>query len=1149
MVLDYLDPTPNYRLQQICHTLKAIHGVDISRQLQDIDRLQETFNNYTVQRDKLIESSSFNSYLHNPEYIKSMLILEALRIQLTEVAPRRRPKQLVKEAQDSTMATKEQQRLEFARKLEQFATHTAPPSKTGKLSTPEKQLQDQKDLFVIALQTIADKLAHRGTLFAKSEETSLTPLEVKIAKLMRHAESAGILDSLDQKRMDMVVNKGVEMYGNELLAARGATTAPYAQTDKTIDETNGVNEEMSLEIRQRNVAKVLKKLNGISGFTKHWKDQPAMPEKIANFIVDKMSNGFSFKDALVMSHRQVTESKKPDVDGDGIPDWADKHPHKAGGKEDRKLSEFQDDDMFGDIGQDVDHKDPVLQHDIQDIGTVKGVNVHQSDANHDDVKHYEYQASMARSELYRNAKYAMSMMHQISPDDEIQPWIAAALTKAAGYLDKIYHYLDYYKTFEPEQLPEDMDGDMELGETSGSVARENLMLICEYSTKLFDMIKPGDHLEGWVAMKLTTASECISSSKHYLEYVNFEQHGMDDHFDEARHAARKEIAEAAIKSARGRRRLREQQDLAQAETLLAAKDLSDQLQQTAEKVAKMGVEDLMPLVDVMRDQFGPEAAQGFNDTVKAALEGLLDNVTTTKEQVDGSIDTLQGGGIPSQPSNELPAGPEVTGADEFGDEESEDDGLGATPPAAGEKSEPLGRSKKDELAEDFGLASIAAPALGTKAWDKLQDMRRKKKLAQQAKSNDQSQKDAETKVTEASKKCMECGTGMYMETRNGKMKCNNCGSVAVSESTMQGFMRGDRVKHKTQKLGVGTVVADPEDNEYPVKFGNDPEVYYTPAEDLVLISEGKKGKIPPQFLANIKKKKAQAGKKWGKVDENMMQPSLTGVSNPYTILGDKQLQQKAQQGDQQARAELAKRKAQAGKPGQATVTQISPQTPSQLNPPQKITKPVVTQIREVAPPGAAAERFIRQNKEAFKKRYGARGEEVLYATAWKKFGSKSESQVQAETQMEAVQAKLQKMNTEMDVYRADFRRLLKEGTVVDPLNTGYGLDGEVTMQKIKVCEARVAKLKNIIAREQNKGIKKLSEQVAAVLEIRNLQSQMNHNPWGVIYQDHQGNKLQKFFETAETRRYWRDLNRSDIKVIRAIGPSDFAAKIDKLKKI
>jgi len=48
------------------------------------------------------------------------------------------------------------------------------------------------------------------------------------------------------------------------------------------------------------------------------------------------------------------------------------------------------------------------------------------------------------------------------------------------------------------------------------------------------------------------------------------------------------------------------------------------------------------------------------------------------------------------------------------------------------------------------------------------------------------------------------------------------------------FIVGDKVKHKTQQLGIGTVVADPEGDEYPVKFGNDPEVYYTPAEDLEL---------------------------------------------------------------------------------------------------------------------------------------------------------------------------------------------------------------------------------------------------------------------------------------------------------------------------
>jgi len=42
-------------------------------------------------------------------------------------------------------------------------------------------------------------------------------------------------------------------------------------------------------------------------------------------------------------------------------------------------------------------------------------------------------------------------------------------------------------------------------------------------------------------------------------------------------------------------------------------------------------------------------------------------------------------------------------------------------------------------------------------------------------------------------------------------------------------------------------------------------------------------------------------------------------------------------------------------------------------------------LDEVAPESAEAERFIKKNKKEFKKRYGKRGEEVLYATAWKKF--------------------------------------------------------------------------------------------------------------------------------------------------------------------
>jgi hypothetical protein len=47
---------------------------------------------------------------------------------------------------------------------------------------------------------------------------------------------------------------------------------------------------------------------------------------------------------------------------------------------------------------------------------------------------------------------------------------------------------------------------------------------------------------------------------------------------------------------------------------------------------------------------------------------------------------------------------------------------------------------------------------------------------------------------------------------------------------------------------------------------------------------------------------------------------------------------------------------------------------------------IVEELYEKAPPSAKAERFIKGQKADFKKRYGDKWQEVLYATAWKKFG-------------------------------------------------------------------------------------------------------------------------------------------------------------------
>jgi hypothetical protein len=133
--------------------------------------------------------------------------------------------------------------------------------------------------------------------------------------------------------------------------------------------------------------------------------------------------------------------------------------------------------------------------------------------------------------LYRNAKYAMALLKIIEPNDSIDGWVQANLTSAADMLDKVGHYLDY-KNINGRKPDVEMDeddnvDDAEPGETDGSMARENLEMIVEYSIRLMEMIKPGDNLASWVSMKLTKASEAISSAKHFIEYRQFEKHASD----------------------------------------------------------------------------------------------------------------------------------------------------------------------------------------------------------------------------------------------------------------------------------------------------------------------------------------------------------------------------------------------------------------------------------------------------------------------------------------------------------------------------------------------------------------------------------------------------------------------------------------------
>lgn len=662
MYLNHFSSTGQAKLNQILHTLDQLHGVKINIDLDSPVAekvLQECQRTYQQAVDKIINESAFNSYQQNPNYVKSILILEAVKIMLTEIAPKRRRRKMNESTMEADMTSKPTISMQLSA-----------------IAAKVPQGSQESAAFANALDNIAEKLAGKQPLDQQEQEIldwiKSLPKPISVAT---------------------IINDGVPLYGTKLASSRQANIKKEYPFEEDLEIMKARTET---------------------------KSNPGL-DNVHEAGDDKDGDGDNdFADVMIA--RMVAS-------GVPLPQAIAKVKNKSYNKE-SMLSEDEDTELT----RTPAHSGVLRQ-----------------------VQHYEYQASMARSELYRNAKYAMSMIKQVDPMGEVPPWVAGALTKAANYLDKIYHYLDYYTKFEPEQLPEDMDTDMELGETSGGVTRQNLMMIVEYSTKLFHMIQPGDKLEGWVAMKLTTASECVSSCKHYMDYLQFENHALDDHFSEGRRQKEKKLAES-----RAAKILNEDLELAKAQSIITAKSLSNKVQDMAERLAKISVEELMPLVAMMREQFGPEASDAFNQTMKETLDKLLDLTTETKEQMDQAIDTISSGGVPSVPADIEKAGEETGEEAPADDTDITSDLEQLDKETEEEPGEPLGRAKKDELAE------AAKPKR---------------------------------------QKCTECGIGMYEADKKGKMKCNECGAVMIAEAK-QAKEPGAVATAKVLKMGGKFVASD-----------------------------------------------------------------------------------------------------------------------------------------------------------------------------------------------------------------------------------------------------------------------------------------------------------------------------------------------------
>ena len=83
------------------------------------------------------------------------------------------------------------------------------------------------------------------------------------------------------------------------------------------------------------------------------------------------------------------------------------------------------------------------------------------------------EGGMARADLYRAAKHSMKLFQMIQDNQQLEGWVQAKITKAADYLDSIYHYMEYQVKFGQGAVAasvDDITGDME---TAARAAEED----------------------------------------------------------------------------------------------------------------------------------------------------------------------------------------------------------------------------------------------------------------------------------------------------------------------------------------------------------------------------------------------------------------------------------------------------------------------------------------------------------------------------------------------------------------------------------------------------------------------------------------------------------------------------------------------------
>lgn len=154
-------------------------------------------------------------------------------------------------------------------------------------------------------------------------------------------------------------------------------------------------------------------------------------------------------------------------------------------------------------------------------------------------------------------------------------------------------------------------------------------------------IMPGeeDDLDNWYADRLRSDfnvgcdSECASPQPQ--QPVILQQGKKEMKFESSK------ITEGFIKDLR---KLLES-EVEEAEIVIATKGFSKSLQEMIEKIGRLQNEDLPPLADQMRQNYGNAEAHAFHEKTQLTLQNVLDALYESKEQIDNAVQEMARGNL------------------------------------------------------------------------------------------------------------------------------------------------------------------------------------------------------------------------------------------------------------------------------------------------------------------------------------------------------------------------------------------------------------------------------------------------------------------------------------------------------------------------